>query len=307
MKTILVTGASGFIGRLVSQSLLNNGHKVITTSRSDVELDATNTGEHIHIKKDLLNSSFDWSKLPLNKVQVIVHLACDFREDSYKENIGLGKNLIHKIGKNIEIIIFASTAYIYSPSYDLIKEDGCIKPEIKYSTAKLEIENLYRSISKLNRFKLFNLRISSIYGPGNPHSKAIINFYKKIMKGEDIKIFGDIHRKREYVHIDDVVSIFTLLVNNYRSLKSGDYNVGTGAGYSPLEVANILSKNSKVIISEGSNLNDNLKGIVLDMEKTKRELNFKSKVIFEKGLKDGFFDYIKLEKSKSQKFILYQS
>jgi nucleoside-diphosphate-sugar epimerase len=291
MKIILVTGASGFVGKKVSESLLGAGYKVITTSRSNVELDTRNIENHVHININLLTSFFDWSKYPLNEVQVVVHLACDFREESYKENIDISVNLIHKIGKNVETVLFASTAYIYSPSHDLIKETGCLDPKIKYSTAKLKIENLYRIKSKLNGFKLFNLRIASIYGPGNPHSKAIKIFYKKVLNNKNINIFGDVYRKREYIHINDVVNAFILLVKNYESCKEGDYNIGTGVGYSLLEVAKILTKESKILISYGSNLNNNLKGIILNMEKTKKELEFESRIIFEEGLRSGLCNY----------------
>jgi len=292
MKKLLITGFTGFVGSKVTKLLLEKGYEIVTLSRFKMGNLSQERGKHMNITKDLSKSILDWNSDLLKDIKIIIHLAADFDSDDYVNNKQMGLNLIKGISDSVEGIIFASTSYVYSPANSLIVEDDLLEPQNNYARAKLELENKLRQLSFTNKFKLFNLRISNIYGPNNQHKNLIANFFDSKIKDKLFNLNGEINLKRDYIYVDDVVDVILSIVINIDSInKDGNYNISTGNGFSPLEIAKLLTSDSKIAISNKSNVTANISSLVLSNQKAKDILNFTPKVNFRDGLIDNFTHY----------------
>lgn len=211
MKTVLVTGSSGFIGsHLVSK--IQDRYKLILCDR----------------KIDL-----DYATIELNeKVDVVVHLANYKYNDDADALYYDGSNLcllIDKV-KNCDKFIYASSAAVYPTENTTYLSD--------YGLSKCSQEAQLES-SKLKSVNI--LRFFNVYGP-NANSGIVSILIDKIKNNQPIYIDGDGLQTRDYIHVDDVVnSIIERIECNDNSIRS-IHDIGTGVETTVLDLVSIISE-----------------------------------------------------------------
>jgi nucleoside-diphosphate-sugar epimerase len=252
---ILLTGASGFVGRAFLRSL-SPDNTAVCLGRQRLE----NTPSIFFIETDIVESSsvVAASKQIEGEFDALVHLAAyvpktaaqDNLEDACDVNIKGLTNVLDVFEGRLGKILLGSTAEVYDQKRlsGPINEDSPLNPASYYAATKLASEFIARSFGAKNNLHTLVLRFSVMYGPNDPISRALPNFIKSALTNADIHIKGG-EILRDYVHIDDVV---TSLHQALRANQSGVVNIGTGKGISIADAARIIAEaaRSNMVVKE---------------------------------------------------------
>jgi len=264
-KTILVTGGAGYIGSITTAELVKKGYKVIVfDSLENGYSDAVTTK---FIKGDLLKVE-DLNKLNGEDIDTVIHFAAyaeagESMVSPYKyfqNNIQGGLNLLEYMkNNNIKKIIFSSTCAIYGTPKNLpVSEDNEKNPESVYGESKYMFEKILKWYDHLFGIKYINLRYFNAAGAsldgklGENHgleTHIIPLAIKSALTGSEFKLYGNDYPTpdgtciRDYIHVLDLAEGHILAMDSLNEDKgSNSYNLGTGKGYSNLEVINKIKE-----------------------------------------------------------------
>lgn len=272
MNAILVTGAAGFIGSVVTEKLLQDGYKVIGIDNFQESSPSSVNTEIIFYEgnygdKDLLNEIFG-----KHKIDCVFHFAAETTIQFsminpsvyFKNNVVNGLNLLDSmLNIGLKKIIFSSTAAVYGePDYVPIDEDHQKSPVNSYGSSKLMFENIldwynYAYGLKFNLFRYFNACGATGKSGENRinESHLLPLIFKSVFDDKFIlKVYGNDYDTqdgtcvRDYVHVKDIAQAHILGINNMEIISNGKYNLGSAVGYTNLEVINMVEKvtNKKV-------------------------------------------------------------
>lgn len=233
MKTILVTGAAGFIGYHTCHRLCGNGLNVIG-------VDSLNDYYSPALKKDRLaqlshfdNFSFhniDISDKPRfdklfsdNNINVVINLAAQAGvrysiENPYQyidSNI-LGFMNVLEACRNfpVEHLIFASSSSVYgSNRIPFSTDDHTDHPISLYAATKKANEAMAHSYAALYNIPATGLRFFTVYGPWGRPDMAYYLFTHRILNDKPIQLFNDGNLSRDFTYIDDIVKTIDALIN----------------------------------------------------------------------------------------------
>jgi UDP-glucose 4-epimerase len=248
-RKVLVTGAAGFIGSHLVNRLLREGAYIVA-------FDNLSYGKKENISK-LVNEMIigDVANIEdLDKVKdvdYVFHFGSPssvilFNRDPtgcfHSTVCGFLNVLEWAKKKNIEKLIYASSASVYGNTPLPQSEDMRPKPVNLYGVAKLACETLARNY--FNEVPSVGLRIFAGYGPGEEHkgdfASVITLFLRSILSNQPPIVYGDGMQKRDFVYIDDIVD--SIIASAKQKVKNTIINVGSGKSYSFNEVLGILSK-----------------------------------------------------------------
>ena len=274
-KTILVTGAAGFIGSNLCLRLLNENKDIrvigidnmndyydvrIKEYRRD-KLNGFSNFEFINgsiADKELINKIFDD-----NKIDVVVNLAAQAgvrysitNPDAYIEANLIGfYNILEGCRHNsVEHLVYASSSSVYGSNKKVpySTDDKVDNPVSLYAATKKSNELLAHSYSKLYNIPSTGLRFFTVYGPAGRPDMAYFGFTNKLLKGEKIQIFNYGNCKRDFTYIDDIVEGIVRVIAKAPEKKNGEdglpippyavYNIGNSNPENLLDFVNILQE-----------------------------------------------------------------
>ena len=274
-KTILVTGAAGFIGYYLSKRLLDEveGIKVIGFDNMndyyDVKLkewrlsNLSKYDNFIFVKGNLAD------KVLINKVfneykpSVVVNLAAQAgvrysidHPDCYIESNLIGfYNILEACRHNpVEHLVYASSSSVYgcNKKVPYSTDDKVDNPISLYAATKKSNELLAHSYSKLYEIPSTGLRFFTVYGPAGRPDMAYFSFTNKLINGETIKIFNYGNCKRDFTYIDDIVEGIIRVMQGAPDKSIGDdglpnppyavYNIGNSNPENLLDFVTILQE-----------------------------------------------------------------
>jgi len=260
MKKILVTGSAGLIGFHLSQTLLENGHRVIG-------LDNYYTGQKRNIEILQNDKNFEFIEHDVNNpydvsVDAIVNLACPASPVHYQKdpiytlltNINGAHNGL-QLAKKLNIpILQASTSEIYgSPAIHPQVETywGNVNPigiRSCYDEGKRSAETLFADFRRNHGVDSKIMRIFNTYGPNMARNdgRVISNFIIQALKGEEITMYGKGDQTRSFCYVKDLVEGMYKFLNSGFEI-SGPLNFGNTAETTMLDLAKtvIMLTNSK--------------------------------------------------------------
>lgn len=222
---ILLTGAAGFIGSHLCESLLARGNHVTGLDNLEPFYDPAIKqqnlkafGDHPNFKfiqGDLLRMQ-DLSFLTKNSFDVVIHLAAKAGvlpsikdPDSYMQtNITGTHNLLEQMRKaDIRKMLFASSSSVYGNAKPIPFKEGTTPtvPISPYAFTKLAGELLTDTYYDRHDFDILNLRLFTVYGPRQRPDLAIHKFSRLISEGKPIQMYGDGSSARDYTFIEDTL------------------------------------------------------------------------------------------------------
>lgn len=273
-KTILVTGAAGFIGSNLVKRLLNDfpESKIIgidsITDYYDVNLKYERLKE-LEIRNEKLGNevrrpegkpirNFVFEKGSIadkelverifleHKPEVVVNLAAQAgvrysitNPDAYIESNIIGFYNILEACRNhgVEHLVYASSSSVYGSNKKVpySTDDKVDNPVSLYAATKKSNELLAHAYSKLYNIPSTGLRFFTVYGPAGRPDMAYFGFTNKLVKGETIKIFNYGNCKRDFTYVDDIVEGVVRIMQHAPEKQNGE----DGLPIPPYKVYNI--------------------------------------------------------------------
>lgn len=244
-KRILITGATGFLGRHLSRSLIHHGYDVYMTSGHE------EGGDTIR-KIDLNNPSELKRVISSVKPDIIYHtgalvnLTRDFAigKECIKINLEGTYNLLESLRRHVpKRFIFASTEEVYGSGKVPYREDQLPRPPSPYAISKIAAEYICDTYAQELDFSLIIFRIGTMYGPGQT-SRFIPEIIAQAIRNDTISINSGT-KKRDYVYVSDVLEAMRLALKSTLEGRSTVLNIGGGVSYSLKEVVDKILSISK--------------------------------------------------------------
>lgn len=275
MKTILVTGAAGFIGSyLVKRLLGDSDNKIIgldnmnnyyDVSLKEERIRGINTinREFIFIRGDLSDRGLINSIFETYKPDIVVNLAAQAgvrysitNPDAYINSNIIGfYNILEACRHHpVEHLVYASSSSVYggNKKVPFSTDDKVDNPVSLYAATKKSNELLAHAYSKLYNIPTTGLRFFTVYGPMGRPDMAYFGFTNKLIRGETIEIFNYGNCKRDFTYVDDIVEGIIRVMNKAPEKKTGEdglplppykiYNIGNNNPENLLDFVQILSE-----------------------------------------------------------------
>jgi len=280
---VIVTGGCGFIGSHLVDRLVNMNYEVhVVDDLSAVSNDKFyfNPNAKYH-KESIMNR--EMIENIFTDVKIVFHLAAESRiqtaiinpEYAYTVNL-LGTFSILEASKKfgVEKFILSSTSSVYGLTDFLPTSEenalNCLNP---YSLSKFFSEELSRQYT--NCFSVVIFRYFNVFGERSPnkgmYAPVVGIFLNQLANNQPLTIVGDGNQRRDFVHVDDVVSANILAAKSDNYFSGDIFNVGSGKNYSINEISKAISKNFiNLPFREGE-----AKNTLADISKISKFLGFK--------------------------------
>ena len=308
-KRILITGAAGFIGSNLIRSLLQDGrYFVVGLDNFDAFYSRTEKEKNIASFFSDPNFSFyegDIRNNPdldtLEDIDVIVHLAAKAGvRPSIKDpilyqevNVGGTQNLLEFARRrNITQFVFASSSSVYGINEQVPwSEEDKLMPISPYASTKLSCEMLGHVYSHLYGIRFLALRFFTVYGPGQRPDLAIHKFFKSIINGEAIPVFGDGSSSRDYTYVGDAVKGIEAAI----SYKSSNFEIINLGNHRSITLSDLIlaiedSCGKSAIIDRQPEQPGDVPQTYADIQKANKLLRFQPSTDLKTGL-DNFYSW----------------
>ena len=275
MKTILVTGAAGFIGSYLVK-------KLCEVSAADVVVGIDNMNDYYDVRlkeqrleellrypafkfvrgniadKQLVSDIFDQYQ-----PQIVVNLAAQAgvrysitNPDAYIESNLIGfYNILEACRHHtVEHLVYASSSSVYGNNEKIpySTDDKVDNPVSLYAATKKSNELMAHAYSKLYNIPSTGLRFFTVYGPAGRPDMAYFGFTDKLVKGDKIQIFNYGNCKRDFTYIDDIVEGVVRIMQHAPEKENGEdglpippykvYNIGNNSPENLLDFVTILQE-----------------------------------------------------------------
>lgn len=275
-KTVLVTGAAGFIGANLVKRLLAEFESVKVigidsiTDYYDISLKQERLNElsvygdrFVFIKDNIANKQAIDNLFADHKPQVVVNLAAQAgvrysitNPGAYIESnlIGFYNILEACRHNNVEHLVYASSSSVYGSNKKVpySTDDKVDNPVSLYAATKKSNELMAHAYSKLYNIPSTGLRFFTVYGPCGRPDMAYFGFTNKLLKGEKIQIFNYGNCKRDFTYVDDIVEGVVRIMQHAPEKETGEdglpippykvYNIGNNSPENLLDFVQILQE-----------------------------------------------------------------
>jgi UDP-glucose 4-epimerase len=278
---ILVTGGAGYIGSHTCIELLNAGFDVIVvdnlmnSKEEALKRVMKITGKTLEFHKvDLLDEKALDSVFSNNNIEAVIHFAglkavgesVAMPLHYYHNNITGTLNLCSVMRKHkVKNLVFSSSATVYGDPHKMpITEDFPLSATNPYGRTKLMIEEILRDLYKAD--ETLNIAILRYFNPVGAHASGLIGedpngipnnllpYITQVAVGKlkELRVFGNDYNTPDGTGVRDYIHVVDLALGHLKALEKlktnpgiVTYNLGTGKGYSVLDIVNAFSKASK--------------------------------------------------------------
>lgn len=275
-KTVLVTGAAGFIGSNLVMRLFHDFRNIRV-----IGVDSITDYYDVNIKyerlKEIESLNRDWTFVHASiadkdaverifskdRISVVVNLAAQAgvrysitNPDAYVQSNLVGFYNILEACRHYEVehLVYASSSSVYGSNKTVpySTDDKVDNPVSLYAATKKSNELMAHAYSKLYNIPSTGLRFFTVYGPAGRPDMAYFGFTDKLVKGETIKIFNYGNCKRDFTYVDDIVEGVVRVMQHAPEKENGEdglpippykvYNIGNSHPENLLEFVTILQE-----------------------------------------------------------------
>ena len=249
-EKILITGGSGFVGTNIIHKLPKDIYEIFSLDIEEPKINFKNVN---YLNADIRSSRLGGLIKNIDP-KIILHLAAQSsvaissKDPLLDNDVNLNGSLnlyLNSTKYNVEqFISFSTGGAIYGEELGKkFKENDTTKPLSPYGISKLNFENYLNYFSTIKKFncKTTILRPSNIYGPWqNPLGEAgvVSIFADKMLKNENVSIFGDGSEYRDYIYIDDIIEF---VLKAIIAKAEGTFNISSGKITKTIEIYNHIS------------------------------------------------------------------
>ena len=323
---ILVTGGTGYIGSHTCVELLNAGYEIViidNLSNSKIEVidrikEITNKDFKFY-EADCSNKSILSKIFSENEIDAVIHFAgykavgesVKMPLKYYRNNLDSTISLLEVMNEfNCKNIVFSSSATVYGKPKSLpIKEDFPLSTTNPYGTTKLMIEDILRDLYKSDNS--WSIAILRYFNPIGAHPSGLIgenpndipnNLMPYIVKVathelEILSVFGNDYDTKDGTGVRDYIHVVDLAKGHIKAIEKvlkdtgvDAYNLGTGLGYSVLDIVNTFEKvnNVKVNYKIVDRRPGDIDACYADPAYAKEKLGWEAKLGIEEMCKDSY-------------------
>jgi UDP-glucuronate 4-epimerase len=304
-RTVLVTGAAGFIGSHVVDRLLSLGHSVVAvdnfTDYYNPEFKEQNIavhsdhGDYTLYRDDITDMTAMQKIFDAHKIDVMIHLAAQAGVRSsiidpikFVDVNVRGTTILFELcqAKKVGQVIFASSSSVYGNQEKIpfSEDDSVTQPISPYAASKKSAELIAYTFHHLYGMHMTGLRFFTVYGErGRPDMSPYL-FADAILHGKPLKQFGDGSTRRDYTYIEDVVNGVIAAMNHPLGFEI--INLGNSRHISLQEYIELFEKitgKKAQIIREPEKLGDVQKTFA-DIRKARELLAWQPTTTIEEGL-----------------------
>jgi UDP-glucose 4-epimerase len=259
---VLVTGGAGYIGSVIVEALVGQGHQVaVLDSLYKGHRQAVTAPARLY-EIDLGDRAAIAGVLRETATEAVIHMAADslvaesmrLPAKYFRNNVINGLHLVEgMLEAGVGLLVFSSTAAVYGePATVPITEDLPLAPTNVYGESKLAFERMLRWYDQISGLRWIALRYFNAAGATerlgeahDPESHLIPNVLSvPLGKRDHLALFGTDYPTpdgtciRDYIHVADLADAHILAIDalHRKAVPSGPYNLGSGTGYSNLQV-----------------------------------------------------------------------
>ncbi len=277
---ILVTGGAGYIGSHTCVELLNNNYEVVVvdnlcnSSKESLNRVKTITGKEVTFyQQDILDEAALARIFSQHKIDAVIHFAglkavgesVEKPLEYYQNNL-TGTLVLLKVMRDFKVknFVFSSSATVYGDPHSVpIKEDFPLSATNPYGRSKLIIEEISHDLFLADNS--WNIALLRYFNPVGAHKSGLIGedpngipsnlmpyiSQVAIGKREKLSVYGDDYKTPDGTGVRDYIHVVDLAIGHIKALEKLNskpglviYNLGTGQGYSVLEMLNSMEKAS---------------------------------------------------------------
>ena len=312
---VFVTGGTGYIGSHTVVELLNEGHEVViadnlsNSSAAAIDRIKEITGKSVRFyQADVCDKAALRRIFEENEIDLVIHFAglkavgesVKIPVKYYRNNIDSTLSLLETMEeKGVNKIIFSSSATVYGdPSALPVKEDFPLSATNPYGATKLFIERILKDAAAAN--EKLSVVILRYFNPVGAHASGLIGedpvgipnnlapFIARVASGDlpCVNVFGSDYPTKDGTGVRDYIHVVDLAKGHVASLKKlfetgvHIYNLGTGVGYSVLEVIRSFEKacGKKLPVVMAPRRAGDVAAVYASAEKAKKELGWEAKL-----------------------------
>ncbi len=328
---ILITGGCGFIGSHTAVELLNAGYEIViidnlSNSKKEViqKIKEITNKDFKFYEDDVCNKLILNKIFKENKIDAVIHFAGYKAVGEsvakplmyYRNNLDSTITLLEVMqANNCKKIVFSSSATVYgSPKSLPIKENFPLSTTNPYGSTKLMIENILRDL--YNADKNWSIAILRYFNPIGAHKSGLIGenpndipnnlmpYIVKVATGQlkELSIFGNDYDTPDGTGVRDYIHVVDLSLGHIKAIEKilketgcDAYNLGTGKGYSVLDIVNTFEKvnNIKVPHKIVARRPGDIAACYADPSYAKEKLNWQAQYDIEQMCKDSYNYIIK--------------
>lgn len=232
MQTVLLTGATGYLGSYLAKAFVKAGHKVVVLARK-----TSNLSRIISIVPSLqVFNTEDGLEVPfrsLGHVHAVVHAATCYGRD--------GETPLEVFEANTVFPLRLLEAATNFGADSFFNTDTVLNEYIStYALSKHQFAEWGRNFANAGALKFINIHLEHLYGPGDDAGKFTTHVIRSCLNNvPEIKLTAG-EQKRDFVHVDDVVRAYSCLLDNTSELGLGyhKFSIGSGQAVSVREFVN---------------------------------------------------------------------
>lgn len=244
-KTILITGATGYLGSRLAKYWFSQGHSIVALKRS---ISDTSRLNDIFSQISIYNiDETDLSTLMSeHSIDVVIHAATCYGRKQ--------ESLVELIMSNVVFPVNILENSISAGIKHFINIDTSLRKSVNpYSLSKGMFREVLLGNDKINAV---NVELQYFYGPDDSDWKFITYVFNQLLQGAPEIKFTSGKQKRDFIYIDDVINAFDILLNNIdRHRMTSSIEIGSGSSVSIKEVACLIKEllnNNESILDFGA-------------------------------------------------------
>ncbi len=258
---ILVTGAAGYIGSVVTEQLIAQGHDIVAFDNLRHGFRAAVHPKAHFVEGDLRDGALLSRVMASAALDAVVHLAAEAAIDErdpgrfFQVNVSGGINLLEAMAAHgVQRLIFSSTAAVYGEPEAVPLTEGARKePTNAYGESKLAFERILAWYRRSHGLRHISLRYFNACGATDRYGQAgraethILPLLFEVALGrrDRFQIYGTDYETpdgtciRDYIHVADIAQAHLLGLGQIDTIGAGAFNLGNGSGYSVCEIVEV--------------------------------------------------------------------